>query len=125
EIESSLEQAHAERGQVVGHLRLNVPQVALPIAITPVVNELAWRHPQLVVEVIADATLTDIVASGFDAGVRLGGMIEKDMIAVRLTPPFRAIMVASPRYLAAKGELRSIGDLARHNCIGYRLLASG
>jgi DNA-binding transcriptional LysR family regulator len=58
--------------------------------------ELASRHPQLVVEVTVDATLTDIVAAGFDAGVRLGEMIERDMIAVRLTPPFKAIMVAAP-----------------------------
>jgi DNA-binding transcriptional LysR family regulator len=125
EIQEALELARSERGQVAGLLRLNVPQVALPMAITPVVTELASRHPQLVVEVTADATLTDIVAAGFDAGVRLGEMIERDMIAVRLTPPFKAIMVASPRYLAAKGELKSIGDLARHNCIGFRLLASG
>jgi DNA-binding transcriptional LysR family regulator len=47
------------------------------------------------------------------------------MIAVRLTPPFKAIMVAAPRYLAAKGEPKGIADLARHNCIGFRLLASG
>jgi DNA-binding transcriptional LysR family regulator len=125
EIQDALERARSERGQVAGLLRLNVPQVALPLAITPVVTELAWRHPQLVVEVTADTTLTDIVAGGFDAGVRLGEMIERDMIAVRLTPPFKAIMVAAPRYLAAKGEPESIGDLARHNCIGYRLLTSG
>jgi DNA-binding transcriptional LysR family regulator len=125
EIQEGLERARSERGQVAGLLRLNVPQVALQMAITPVVTELAWRHPQLVVEVTVDATLTDIVAAGFDAGVRLGEMIERDMIAVRLTPPFKAIMVAAPRYLAAKGELQSIGDLARHNCIGFRLLASG
>jgi DNA-binding transcriptional LysR family regulator len=125
EIQEALEIARCERGQVAGLLRLNVPQVALPMAITPVVTELACRHPQLVVEVTVDSTLTDIVAAGFDAGVRLGEMIEQDMIAVRLTPPFKVIMVAAPRYLVARGELKSIGDLARHNCIGFRLLASG
>ena len=125
EIHDALERARSQRGEVAGLLRLNVPQVALPLAITPVVTELAWRHPQLVVEVTADTTLTDIVAAGFDAGVRLGEMIERDMIAVRLTPPFKAIVVAAPGYLAAKGEPKTIGDLARHNCIGYRLLASG
>jgi DNA-binding transcriptional LysR family regulator len=125
EIQEALERARSERGQVAGLLRLNVPQVALPLAITPVLAELAWRHPQLVVEVTVDARLTDIVAGGFDAGVRLGEMIDRDMIAVRLTPPFKAIMVAAPRYLAAKGEPESVGDLARHNCIGFRLAASG
>ena len=125
EIQEALEIARCERGQVAGLLRLNVPQVALPMAITPVVTELACRHPQLVVEVTVDSTLTDIVAAGFDAGVRLGEMIERDMVAVRLTPPFKVIMVAAPSYLEARGELKSIGDLARHNCIGFRLLASG
>jgi DNA-binding transcriptional LysR family regulator len=125
EIRTAVEQARSERGQVTGLLRLNVPQVALPLVITPVLIELARRHPQLTVEVSADAARTDIVAAGFDAGVRLGGMIERDMIAIRLTPPFKAILVAAPAYLAAKGEPAAVGDLAQHNCIGYRLLASG
>jgi len=125
EIEDALEKARSERGAVTGLLRLNVPQVALPLAITPVVTELAFRHPQLIVEVVSDTSLADIVAQGFDAGVRLGEMIERDMVAVRLTPPFKAIMVAAPDYLAVKGEPQSVSDLGRHNCIGYRLLTSG
>jgi DNA-binding transcriptional LysR family regulator len=125
EVQDALERARSERGQVTGHLRLNVPPVALPLAITPVITELARRHPELVVEVTSDSTLTDIVATGYDAGVRLGEMIERDMIAVRLTAPFKAIMVASPAYLAAKGRVKSVADLSRHNCIGYRLIASG
>jgi DNA-binding transcriptional LysR family regulator len=125
EIQRAIEQARSERGQITGMLRLNVPPIALPMAITPVLMELALRHPQLTVEIYADATLTDIVAAGFDAGVRLGGMIDADMIAIRLTSPFKAIMVAAPGYLAAKGELTSIAELVHHNCIGYRLLASG
>ncbi len=125
EIQDALDRARSERGQVTGLLRLNVPQVALPLAITPVVTELALRHPQLMVEVTTDTALTDIIASGFDAGVRLGEMIEQDMVAVRLTPPFKAIMVASPTYLASRGQLQSVADLSQHNCIGYRLLSSG
>jgi DNA-binding transcriptional LysR family regulator len=125
EVQDALERTRAERGQVTGLLRLNVPQVAMPLAITPVVTELAWRYPLLVVEVTTDTALTDIVASGFDAGVRLGEMIEKDMVAVRLTPPFKAIMVAAPSYLIARGEPQSVADLGGHNCIGYRLLSSG
>jgi DNA-binding transcriptional LysR family regulator len=110
---------------VTGLLRLNAPRVALPIAITPVLAELAWRYPDLVVEIASDDALTDIVAGGFDAGVRLGGMIAQDMIAIRLTPPFQAIMVAAPSYIEAKGAPEAIGDLARHNCIGFRLVSSG
>jgi DNA-binding transcriptional LysR family regulator len=125
EVEHAVERVRAERGQVTGLLRLNAPRVALPIAITPILAALARRHPDLTVEVVSDDGLTDIVGSGFDAGVRLGEMIAQDMIAVRLTPPFQAVMVASAGYLAAKGEPSSVQDLQRHNCIGFRLMAAG
>jgi DNA-binding transcriptional LysR family regulator len=125
EVREALERLRSASGKVTGLLRLNAPRVALPIAITPVVAALAWRHPDLIVEITSDDALTDIVAGGFDAGVRLGGMIAQDMVAIRLTPPFKAIMTASPRYLDAKGEPKTIADLARHNCIGFRLIASG
>jgi DNA-binding transcriptional LysR family regulator len=125
EIEEAIERLRSVAGKVTGLLRLNAPRVALPIAITPVLAELARRYPDLVVEIASDDALTDIVAGGFDAGVRLGGMIAQDMIAIRLTPPFQAIMVAAPSYIEAKGEPETIGDLARHNCIGFRLVTSG
>jgi DNA-binding transcriptional LysR family regulator len=125
EIQETLERLRSVGGKAVGLLRVNAPRVALPIAITPIVTALASRYPDLVVEIASDDALTDIVAGGFDAGVRLGGMIAQDMIAIRLTPPFQAILVASPSYLEAKGEPKSIDDLARHNCIGFRLPTSG
>jgi len=125
EVQEALERLQLDQGRVTGILRLNVPRAALPMAITPVVASLAWRHPDLAVEVTCDDGLVDIVAGGFDAGVRLGEMIDRDMTAVRLTPPFKAILTAAPSYLKAKGEPKTIGDLAKHNCIGYRLVASG
>jgi len=125
EVQSALERVQSEQGQISGLLRLNVPTVALSMGLTSVITTLSRRHPQLRVEVTTDAALTDIVATGFDAGIRLGEMIEKDMVAVRLTPPFKAIMVAAPEYLAQRGEPTSVADLSQHNCIGYRLLSSG
>ncbi len=125
EVGEAVERLRAESGRVSGLLRLNVPRVALPIAITPVLARLAARHPDLVVEVATDDALTDIVAAGFDAGVRLGEMIALDMVAVRLTAPFQAVMVASPAYVRSHGEPAAIDDLRRHNCIGFRLIASG
>jgi DNA-binding transcriptional LysR family regulator len=98
--------------------------VALPLAITPVIVAMSRLYPELTIEVTSDESLVDIIAAGFDAGVRLGEMIAQDMVAVRLTPPFRAIMVAAPDYLEARGTPRSIADLATHNCIGYRLISS-
>ena len=124
-IEETSERVRAAKGRVTGLLRLNVPRVALSVVITPIIAALARRHPDLVVEVTSDDGLLDIVAAGFDAGVRLGGMIAEDMIAIRLTAPFKAIMVAAPSYLKARGEPRAIADLNDHNCIGFRLVSTG
>jgi len=114
----------ASRGKVTGTLRLNVPRVAFP-AIRRLLCRLAEAHPDLTTEVIADDALADIVGDGFDAGVRLGNMVAQDMVAVRLSPPFRAIMVAAPAYIARRGRPDTVADLGNHACIGYRQLASG
>ena len=124
QVEDSVERVQAARGRIAGTLRLNVPHLALPLAITPAIVALGKKHPDLTVEIVAHEGLVDIVAEGFDAGVRLGEMIAHDMIAVRITPPFRAIMVASLAYLAERGAPATIAELADHNCIGYRLIAS-
>jgi DNA-binding transcriptional LysR family regulator len=123
-VEESVERIRTTKGLVAGVLRLNAPRVALPLAITPVIVAMSRLYPELTIEVTSDEGLVDIIAAGFDAGVRLGGMIAQDMVAVRLTPPFHAIMVAAPDYLEAHGAPRSIADLAAHNCIGYRLISS-
>lgn len=123
-MEESIDQVRAAKGQVAGVLRLNTPRVALPLVITSVIAETTRLYPDLIVEVTADDGLVDIVAAGFDAGIRLGEMIAQDMVAVRLTEPFEAVMVASPAYLDARAAPQAIADLAAHNCIGYRLISS-
>jgi DNA-binding transcriptional LysR family regulator len=123
-VEESIERVRSAKGQVAGVLRINAPRVALSLAITPIIVAMSRLYPDLTVEVTADDGLVDIVAAGFDAGVRLGEMIAQDMVAVRLTRPFEAIMAASPDYLDAHGTPDSIADLAAHNCIGYRLVSS-
>ena len=125
EIADAAERLGASLGRVGGTLRLNAPRTAMPIVVTPLLAELARRHPELVVEVTCDDGLADIVAQGFDAGIRLGHTVAQDMVAVRLTPPFHSIMVASPAYLAAHGTPRSLRELDGHNCIGYRFVTSG
>jgi len=124
-IEETVQEIRAAKGRVTGVLRLTVPRVALSIAVTPILTELAWRYPDLTVEVTSDDGLVDLISSGFDAGIRLGEMIAEDMVAIRLTPPFKAIMVAAPSYLASKGEPKDIAGLATHNCIGFRLVSTG
>lgn len=123
-VEESIERVRAAKGRVAGLLRLNAPRTALPLAITPIIVAMSRLYPDLTIEVTSDDGLVDIVAAGFDAGIRLGEMIAQDMIAVRLTKPFQAIMVAAPGYLDARGVPKSIADLAGHSCIGYRLVSS-
>jgi DNA-binding transcriptional LysR family regulator len=125
EIGAGVESLSAARGAVTGTLRISAPHVAFAMGLTRVLGRLAWEHPRLVVEVHSNEAFVDIVAQGFDAGIRLGEAVQQDMVAVRLTEPFDMIVVASPDYLRAKGEPKSVADLAKHNCIGYRLQASG
>ena len=125
DIGDGLERVRSIRGQASGHLRLNVPRIAVPMALAAVAAEMAVRHPEVTLEIVADDGLSDIVELGFDAGVRLGSMVVQDMVAVALTAPFRAIMVASPAYLARRGMPAAITALPLHNCIGFRLIKSG
>lgn len=125
ELEEGLERVTASRGEVTGHLRLNVPRVACALGMDDVVAHLAAAHPRLVTEVVLDDALVDILAEGFDAGVRLGNMVGQEMVAVRLTPPVRAIVVGSPDYLARRGRPRSLAALAKHACINYRQVRGG
>ncbi|TJZ90273.1 LysR family transcriptional regulator [Paracoccus gahaiensis] len=83
------------------------------------------RHHGITVEVNIDDGLRDIVAMGFDAGIRLGESVERDMIAVRIGPPLRTVVVATPVYWAAHGRPAHPRDLLNHPCIGYRNLGSG
>jgi DNA-binding transcriptional LysR family regulator len=125
DIEKTIEGLHADRGEVTGVLRINASRVAASIALTPILERLAQKHPRLVVEVHINDAFVDIVHQGFDAGIRLGDAVQQDMVSVRLTPPLRALMVAAPRYLASRPAPVQISELAEHNCIGFRLLASG
>jgi DNA-binding transcriptional LysR family regulator len=125
DIAERMDRIRAIKGRPSGLLRLNVPNIAIPLAVTPVVAAMAERYPDVTVELLTDQGLIDIVGEGFDAGIRLGEMIAQDMVTVRLTPPFRAVIVASPAYIGRHGRPRSVADLANHNCVGYRLVRSG
>lgn len=125
DITERMDRIRAIKGRPSGLLRLNVPNIAVPLAVTPVIAAMAERYPDVTVELLTDQGLVDIVGEGFDAGIRLGEMIAQDMVTVRLTPPFHAVIVASPAYIGRHGRPRSVADLANHNCIGYRLVRSG
>lgn len=125
DINQAIERLTAERGEVTGLLRINTLRVVLDMALIPVLATLARQHPRLTVEINADQTLVDIVARGFDAGIRLRRAVQQDMVTTRLTGSFKAILVASGDYLAARGTPNSVADLQQHNCIGLRLGESG
>jgi DNA-binding transcriptional LysR family regulator len=124
-IHEAAEATQALKGRVTGVLRINAPRVALPMLLVNLLHELAGLHPDLTVEVTTDDALVDIVAGGYDAGIRLGEMIDEDMVVVRLTPPFKAIIVASPDYLATAPPVDTLANLNAHNCIGYRQASTG
>ena len=125
DIAERMDRIRAIKGRPSGLLRLNVPNIAIPLAVTPMVAAMAERYPDVTIELLTDQGLIDIVGEGFDAGIRLGEMIAQDMVTVRLTPLFKAVIVASPAYIGRHGRPRSVTDLANHNCIGYRLVRSG
>lgn len=121
----SFEGLTAERGEVTGLLRIGATPAAIEMALPRIIAELARQHPQLTVEARASQISMDIVAQGFDAGIRTRKRIEQDMVTTRLTGSFKVILVASRNYIDARGGPKSIADLYQHNCIGIRVFASG
>jgi DNA-binding transcriptional LysR family regulator len=125
QLVAALHDAAARPGEVVGRIRLTVPRSALPFVITPVLPELRQRHPRIEVEVTVEDRFVDIVAEGYDAGVRLTEAIERDMVQVRLTEPFRFVIVGAPAYLKEHGTPERPEDLLRHECITFRSATTG
>lgn len=103
-----------------GRLRIAVTSIAEPFLSGPLVASFAAAHPNVTVDITVTDEEFDIVAAGFDAGVRLGEVIEQDMIAVPVGGPVREAVVASPAYVAAHGAPEHPRDLTRHRCIGWR-----
>ncbi|HEU5274543.1 MAG TPA: LysR family transcriptional regulator [Xanthobacteraceae bacterium] len=103
-----------------GLLRLSVPRAVVPILLQPLIASFCARYPEVEVEIAASAELIDLAAEGYDAGIRLGQFIAADMVAVRLTRPFRFVIVGSPAYLARRGTPERPDDLRRHACLRMR-----
>jgi DNA-binding transcriptional LysR family regulator len=103
-----------------GLLRLTVPRAVVPILLEPLIASFGQAYPEVEVEIAVSEELVDLAAEGFDAGIRLGQFIAADMVAVRLTPPFRFVVVGSPEYLRQRGRPERIDDLRRHACLRIR-----
>jgi DNA-binding transcriptional LysR family regulator len=120
QVAATLAEVAAKPGEVVGRLRLTVPRAALPFVIDPVLPTFRARHPRIEVEIVVEERFVDIVAEGYDAGVRLSEAIERDMIQVRLTDSFRFVVIGAPSYLARRGTPERPEDLLRHECLTFR-----
>jgi len=103
-----------------GLLRLTMPPAVVPILLEPLIASFCQAYPEVEVEIVASEELIDLAAKGFDAGVRMGQFIAADMVAVRLTPPFRFVVVASPEYLRRCKRPERIDDLRQHACLRMR-----
>lgn len=125
QIVGALGEVSAKPGEAVGRLRLSVPRAAVPFVIDPVVPTFRARHPRVELDVVVEERLVDIVAEGYDAGVRLTEAIERDMVQMRLTEPFRFVVVAAPAYLARHGAPERPQDLLHHECITLRSQTTG
>jgi DNA-binding transcriptional LysR family regulator len=108
-----------------GTLRLNVPRVAYQRVLEPHLEAFLAAYPRVQLEVAIDDAFANIVESGCDAGVRLGEMLDREMVAVRIGAPERAAVVGSPAYVAARGKPKHPRDLRAHDCIKYRRSARG
>src|SRR6267143_5111954 len=125
ELDSAVAEARTATGRVAGTLRINALGMAVRKVIAPRLGRFHAAHPDVVLDIVIDDGLTDIVAGRFDAGIRVGERLEKDMIAVRLTSDVKMLAVASPDYLERRGVTSTPADLRRHACINWRFPGSG
>ena len=125
EMDAAVAEAVDTRTRASGTLRINTLNMAAKRLIAPRLGRFARAHPDVVLDIVIDDTLSDIAGEGFDAGIRVGNRVQKDMVAVRMTPDVELLAVASPDYLARHGEPRTPEDLSRHACILWRFPGSG
>ncbi|MHB9796478.1 LysR family transcriptional regulator [Pseudomonas sp. MT3] len=125
EIEAELAALSDFRDKPVGTLRITAAEHAASTVLWPKLSKVLPDYPDIKVEVSVDYGLTDIAAERFDAGVRLGDQVAKDMIAVRIAPDLRMAVAASPAYLARKGRPADVQALASHDCLNLRLPTYG
>lgn len=124
EIAEALAEVAAHTATPRGHLRLTVPRIARDVLVA-VLPPFRAAYPDISVEVSVNDRAVDLVADGFDAGIRIIEAVERDMVAVPLTGPVRWVVVGSPAYFAGRGRPAVPEDLSSHDCIRYRFPASG
>ena len=119
-IENAIERLNRFRESPSGRIRLNVVEDAAELLIAPVMGEFTRRYPDVELEILSSNRLVDIVADGYDAGIRFGATIPEDMIARTLTAPLTWGVVAAPSYLERFGTPAALSDIAEHRCLRIR-----
>jgi DNA-binding transcriptional LysR family regulator len=116
---------HGGREKPAGTIRITAGEHPAYAILWPALARLLPQYPNITVEIIIDYGLTDIVAEHYDAGVRLGEQVAKDMIAVRIGPDMRMAVVGAPSYFAGRPRPKRPQDLTAHDCINLRLPTYG
>lgn len=125
DIDAALAGLSELRDKPRGNIRITATEHAATTVLWPTLLELLPHYPDIKVEVVSDMNLIDIAAERFDAGIRLGEQVARDMIAVRIGPPMRMLVIGAPGYLASRPIPRVPQDLAQHDCINLRFIARG
>lgn len=125
QIDAGLEEITELRDKPAGTIRLNADEYAVHSVLQPAITRFLPEYPDIRVELTIDYGLTDIVSGRYDAGVRRGGLVAKDMIAVQISPPHPMTAVGAPRYLARQPAPKHPRDLTEHACINLRLPTHG
>ena len=119
------EELNVLQGRPAGVLRLNAARISTAMVLQPMLAGFLRENPHVQLELTHDEGFVDIVERGFDAGIRMGESVQRDMIAVPLGGPITVAVVASPEYLGRVSAPRHPNDLVRHNCIRFRFAGTG
>lgn len=125
DIREAVEEVSRFGDKPAGRVRLLVPRLAATTVLAPKLGRFARDYPDVTLDVTTDDSRMDIVAAGFDAGIQFGEYIEKDMIAVRVSPDHRPAIVGSPGYFQAHPRPKSPRELLGHRCINFRHGSAG
>lgn len=125
DFDAAIDTVRAFRDKPAGIIRLTVPPPAANFILAPALQRFFAAYPDIKLEISVDLNLVDIVADRFDAGIRLGNRVDRDMIAVRVSDPIRRVLVAAPAYLAQHPAPKVPHDLLQHNAIRFRLPGGG
>ena len=119
-IDAALDDVRQRGRDPAGTLRLTMPQIIVRSLLEPVLREFLAAYPRITLDLRVENRLADLVGEGLDAGIRLGELLERDMIAVPLGGTLRSAVVGSPAYFARHGRPQHPRDLAKHNCVSFR-----